>query len=290
MSHQGTKINPTKNDISHIKFYAVLVPISFFMVLPIIYILVTAFKPLSELFAYPPRFIVINPTLENFSMIRYVMAQSHTPISRYLLNSVVSSAMVVFFTLVISVSAGYVLSKKTFKGKTMIFTINTIALMFVPAVVSIPRYLVMENLNLLNMFISNVIPMLAMPVGLFLIKQFIDQIPDSLLDAASIDGADDFMILRSIVVPMVMPALVTIAILAFQISWNSSTESNLYISRDSIRTFAFYLTTLSANASSNVATQGMAAAASLILFIPNLIVFIAMQSKVLNTMAHSGIK
>jgi ABC-type glycerol-3-phosphate transport system permease component len=87
-----------------------------------------------------------------------------------------------------------------------------------------------------------------------------------------------------------MPALVTVAILAFQMSWNSSVESNLYISRDSIRTFAFYLTTLTANASTNVATQGMAAAASLILFVPNLIVFIIMQSKVLNTMAHSGIK
>ncbi len=223
-------------------------------------------------------------------MIRYVMAQSHTPISRYLLNSVVSSGLVVFCTLAISVSAGYVLSKKTFKGKSMLFTINTIALIFVPAAVSIPRYLVMEKLHMLDMFMSNVVPMLAMPVGLFLIKQFIDQIPDSLLDAASIDGANDYKTLWTIVVPMVMPALVTIAILAFQMSWNSSAESNLYISRDSIRTFAFYLTTLTANASSTVATQGMAAAASLILFVPNLIVFIAMQSKVLNTMAHSGIK
>ncbi|MHB1453475.1 MAG: carbohydrate ABC transporter permease [Saccharofermentanales bacterium] len=290
MSYQGTKINPTKHDPSHIKFYAVLVPLALFMILPILYIFVTAFKPLSELFAYPPRFIVINPTLENFSMIRYVMAQSHTPISRYLLNSIVSSGLVVISTLAISVSAGYVLSKKTFKGKSTIFAINTLALMFVPAAVSIPRYLVMENLKLLDMFISNVIPMLAMPVGLFLIKQFIDQIPDSLLDAAAIDGADDFKTLRSIVVPMVMPALVTVAILAFQMSWNSSAESNLYISRDSIRTFAFYLTTLTANASTNVATQGMAAAASLILFVPNLIVFIIMQGKVLNTMAHSGIK
>ena len=290
MSYQGTKINPTKHDVSHLKFYAVLLPMAVFMILPIIYIFVTAFKPLNELFAYPPRFIVLRPTLENFSMIRYVMAQSHTPISRYLLNSVVSSGLVVFCTLAISVSAGYVLSKKTFKGKSMLFTINTIALIFVPAAVSIPRYLVMEKLHMLDMFMSNVVPMLAMPVGLFLIKQFIDQIPDSLLDAASIDGANDYKTLWTIVVPMVMPALVTIAILAFQMSWNSSAESNLYISRDSIRTFAFYLTTLTANASSTVATQGMAAAASLILFVPNLIVFIAMQSKVLNTMAHSGIK
>lgn len=290
MSYQGTKINPTKYDRSQFKFIFLLVLLAIFMGLPIVYIIVTAFKPMNELFAYPPRFIVSRPTLDNFVRIRSVMEESGIPMTRYLLNSLFSALLVVVCTVVMSVSAGYVLSKKNFRQKKLLMTINNMALMFVPVAVKIPRYLVMERLNLLDMFWSNVLPLLAMPVGLFLIKQFMDQIPDALIEAARIDGANDFIIVWKIVMPIIKPAMVTVAILAFQTSWNSAEESTLFINTDELRTFAFYLSSLTAGSTTNVASQGMAAAASLILFVPNLIVFIAMQSKVMNTMAHSGIK
>ena len=290
MSYQGTKINPTKYDKSQIKFIVVLVLLAIFMALPIVYIFVTAFKPLNELFAYPPRFTVRRPTLENFARISSVMEKSDIPITRYLANSLFSALIVVVCTVAMSVSAGYILSKKRFRCKNLLLTINNMALMFVPAAVKIPRYLVMERLNLLDLFVSNILPLLAMPVGLFLIKQFIDQVPDALIEAARIDGASDFTIVWRIIVPIIKPAMVTVAILAFQTSWNSAEESTLFINTDELRTFAFYLSSLTAGSTTNVASQGMAAAASLILFVPNLIVFIAMQSKVLNTMAHSGIK
>lgn len=290
MSYQGTKINPTKYDKSQVKFIVVLVLLAIFMALPIVYIFVTAFKPLNELFAYPPRFTVRRPTLENFARISSVMEKSDIPITRYLANSLFSALIVVVCTVAMSVSAGYILSKKRFRCKNLLLTINNMALMFVPAAVKIPRYLVMERLNLLDLFVSNILPLLAMPVGLFLIKQFIDQVPDALIEAARIDGASDFTIVWRIIVPIIKPAMVTVAILAFQTSWNSAEESTLFINTDELRTFAFYLSSLTAGSTTNVASQGMAAAASLILFVPNLIVFIAMQSKVLNTMAHSGIK
>ena len=290
MSYQGTKINPTKYDKSQITFIVVLVLLAIFMALPIVYIFVTAFKPLNELFAYPPRFTVRRPTLENFARISSVMEESGIPITRYLANSLFSALIVVVCTVAMSVSAGYILSKKRFRCKNLLLTINNMALMFVPAAVKIPRYLVMERLNLLDLFVSNILPLLAMPVGLFLIKQFIDQVPDALIEAARIDGASDFTIVWRIIVPIIKPAMVTVAILAFQTSWNSAEESTLFINTDELRTFAFYLSSLTAGSTTNVASQGMAAAASLILFVPNLIVFIAMQSKVLNTMAHSGIK
>lgn len=290
MSYQGTKINPTKYDKSQVKFIVVLVLLAIFMALPIVYIFVTAFKPLNELFAYPPRFTVRRPTLENFARISSVMEKSGIPITRYLANSLFSALIVVVCTVAMSVSAGYILSKKRFRCKNLLLTINNMALMFVPAAVKIPRYLVMERLNLLDLFVSNILPLLAMPVGLFLIKQFIDQVPDALIEAARIDGASDFTIVWRIIVPIIKPAMVTVAILAFQTSWNSAEESTLFINTDELRTFAFYLSSLTAGSTTNVASQGMAAAASLILFVPNLIVFIAMQSKVLNTMAHSGIK
>lgn len=290
MRYQGTKINPQRFDKGQLKFFIVLIPLAMLVVMPIVYIFTTAFKPMDELFAFPPRFLVYRPTFDNFREISEVLYHSGIPLSRYILNSLVSSLLVVFFTVVISVSAGYVLSKKSFRGKNLLFMINTIALMFVPIAVRIPRYLVIERMNLLDTFIILVLPLLAMPVGLFLVKQFIDQVPNALIEAAGIDGANDFYILYRIIVPMVKPALLTIAILAFQASWNSTEASAIYLNDDSLKTFAFYMLAVTAQTGNTVAGQGMAAAASLILFVPNLIIFILMQSKVINTMAHSGIK
>ncbi|HBM79747.1 MAG: carbohydrate ABC transporter permease [Clostridiales bacterium] len=289
-SYQGTKINPTKFDKSQLKFYFILMPLAVFMLLPIIYIFSTAFKPLNELFAYPPRFFVRRPTMDNFKDIIGFMSQSGVPFSRYVINSLVSSVLVVIISVLICVSAGYVLSKKKFRGKKTLFAINTVSLMFVPAAVKIPRYLLIEKAGLLNNFLMLVLPLVAMPVGLFLVKQFIDQIPDSLIEAAKIDGANEYVILWKIVVPMVMPALMTVAILAFQNSWNTPEPSTLYINDDTLKTFAFYMSALTSQTGNTVAGQGMSAAAALILFVPNLVIFIMMQNKVLNTMAYSGIK
>ncbi|AUS98273.1 ABC transporter permease [Clostridium thermosuccinogenes] len=290
MSYQGTKINPSRFDKSQIKFFLVLVPLAAFMALPILYIVTTAFKPLDELFAYPPRFFARRPSLENFRDIAYVVTSSGIPLSRYILNSVVTSVIVVVFSVMMSASAGYVLSKKKFKGRKLLFTINTVALMFVPAAVKIPRYLVIEKAGLLDSFFILVLPLLAMPVGLFLVKQYIDQVPDSLIEAATIDGASDYAILRRVVMPVIKPALVTVAILAFQSSWNTAEPSTFYVNDDALKTFAFYMSAITTQTGNTVAGQGIAAAASLILFIPNLVIFILMQSNVINTMAHSGIK
>lgn len=165
--------------------------------------------------------------------------------------------------------------------------------MFVPISVMIPRYLVVVNLGIDNTIFSHIIPMLATPVGLFLVKQFIDQIPDSILEAAKLDGAKDFYIIRRIIIPLVRPALATVAILTFQAVWNATESSNFYVTDETIKTFAFYMNSLTASNFSTatgtvtIAGAGMAAASSLIMFLPNLIIFIAMQSKVMSTMVHS---
>jgi ABC-type glycerol-3-phosphate transport system permease component len=162
--------------------------------------------------------------------------------------------------------------------------------MFVPAAVTIPRYLIVANSGLLDTIGAHVLPLLAMPIGLFLVKQFIDQVPDSLLEAARIDGAGDWMIFRRIVLPAIVPALATVAILSFQAVWNSTETSTLYVDSDSLRTFAFYMSSITADASNKVVGQGMAAAGALIMFVPNLVIFVVMQGRVMNTMMHSGIK
>jgi ABC-type glycerol-3-phosphate transport system permease component len=144
----------------------------------------------------------------------------------------------------------------------------------------------------MDTFLVHILPGLAMPVGLFLIKQFIDGIPDEVVEAAQVDGASDLRIYWGIILPMIIPAIATIGILTFQATWNNADISSLYINTESLKTFAFYLGTLTSTAAgaNTVAGQGIAAAASLIMFLPNLIIFILLQSQVMSTMSHSGIK
>jgi len=288
-SYQGTKMNPSKFHPSQLKFYAVLVPVALIMVLPIVYIFNNAFKPLSELFAFPPRFFVINPTMENFILLFSSRALGGIPMSRYLFNSVVVSLVVVLLNILISTMAAYALSKKQFKMKKVLFEVNTVALMFVPIAVAIPRYLVLANLGLINTFWVHIFPLLALPIGLFLVKQFIDQLPDSLIEAAKIDGMGDFGIYFKIVLPLIKPAVATVAILSFQAVWANVETSSVYVNNENLRTFAFYMDTLSTT-NNTVAGAGLTAAATLLMFVPNLLIFIFMQSKVMDTMAHSGIK
>jgi len=154
--------------------------------------------------------------------------------------------------------------------------------MFVSTTVTIPRYLLISKLHIVNTYFAHILPLISMPVGVFLIKQFLDQVPDSLIEAAKVDGASSFYIYRKIVLPLIRPAIATVAILSFQIVWNNIETSSLYVNDETLRTFAFYMSTLTSNIGNNVAGQGMAAAATLIMFLPNLIMFIVLQSNVMN--------
>lgn len=289
---RNSGINPKGFHTSQIKFYLILLPLVVFMLLPMVFIFSHAFKPPDELFAYPPRFFVVNPTFKNFSDLFTRMSSSGVPVSRYLFNSVLITLVTIGASIVVSTTAAFALSKKRFKLKKVLFAINTIALMFVPIAVTIPRFLIIERLNLMDTFLVHILPALAMPVGLFLIKQFIDGIPDEVVEAAQIDGASDVWIYWRIILPMIKPAIATIAILTFQATWNNADTSTLYVTSESLKTFAFYLTTLTTTATgaNAVAGQGMAAAASLIMFLPNLFIFIILQSQVMSTMSHSGLK
>ena len=283
-------MNPKHFDRSQLKFYAVLIPVGILMALPILFIIVNAFKPTDELFAYPPRFYVKNPTLDNFRLLLSVSSGTTVPAVRYLFNSVIVSAAVVFTTVFISTAAGFALSKKKFRGRGLLFDINKTALMFVSVAVSIPRYFIIVYGGIFDTIWANILPLVVIPTGVFLVKQFADQLPDALIEAAVIDGASDFKILRKIVFPLIKPTLATVTILSFQSVWNNIETSSLYINNESLKTFAFYMSTLTSVTSGSIAGQGISAAETLIMFMPNLILFIILQSRVMNTMAHSGIK
>lgn len=288
MAISGIKVNPTKFHKNQIPLYLYLVPLAILMGAPIVYIICHAFKPMDELYAFPPKFFVSHPSLINFQNLAQTAAGSSVPISRYLFNSLIVTVAVVVLSIVISTMAGFALSKMNFKLKNTIMEINNLALMFVATAVVIPRYLTISATGILDTWFAHILPLIAMPVCLFLIKQFMDGIPNSLIEAAQLEGAGSWTIYRKIILPMVKPAIATGAILAFQAVWNNVETSNLFTSTESIRTLAFYMNTLSGVGT--VQGQGMAAAAALIMFVPNLLLFVIMQSNVMNTMAHSGLK
>ncbi|VEU80718.1 carbohydrate ABC transporter permease [Haploplasma axanthum] len=288
-SFQGTKINPSRFDKSQLKFYLFLIPLSILMLLPILFIFNQAFKPQSELFEYPPKFFVRKPTMGNFSEFFRVMNATSVPLSRYIANTLFVTIIGVFLSIVFSALSAYGLSKLKFKGKKLLFEINTIALMFVPIAVQIPRYLIIARMGLIDNYLVHILPMIVLPVAMFLLKQFIDQVPNDLIESAKIDGASEMEIFIKVILPIISPAIATVGILSFQQIWNDVVSSTLYINDESKRTLAFFIQSLTST-HNTVAGQGMAAAASLIMFLPNFILFVILQSKVMNTMAHSGIK
>lgn len=284
----GSRINPNRFSAGQIKFYCVLLPLAIFMIIPVVLIINQAFKPLGELYAFPPTIFVKNPTLDNFKDLFSLSSSTGVPMSRYLLNSLIVTLLTVFLNLIITITAAYAFSKKKFKGNKALFGLNQLALMFVPTAVAVPRYLVIVRMGMINTWWAHILPLIAMPVGLFLVKQFVDGIPDALIEAAVMDGAKDFTIIRKVIIPLTKPALATSVVLTFQQVWNAVEASNNFITDDSMRTLAFYLGSIGTN--NAVAAQGMVAAASAITFLPSLIIFVCMQSQVMNTMSHSGIK
>ena len=289
MAYRGRHINPQRFERGQIKILVILLPLALFMALPIVFIINHAFKPMEELFAFPPTFFVRNPTLDNFTKLIKFSRSAGIPLTRYLFNSLIVTVLTVGLSLLLTTCAAFAFSKIKFRGRSLMLQINQIAIMFVATAVLIPRYMVISRLGMIDTVLAHVLPLVAMPVALFLVKQFVDQVPDSLIEAAHLDGASDLQVYWRIILPVIKPAVATAMVLVFQQVWTNLETSNYFTNDESMKTLTFYMNTL-VNASNGVAGQGVAAAASLIMFIPNLTLFIICQNAVMNTMATSGIK
>ncbi len=289
-AYKGHRMNPDKFEKGQIKLYLFVIPLALITGLPIVFIIFHAFKPMEELFAFPPKFITTNPTLDNFRQLFKASRSAGIPLSKYVFNSLIITVSVVFSSMILSSAAAYAMSKLKFKGRDFVFNLNQLALMFVPVAVMIPRYLVVNFFGLTDTYWSQILPLIPLPVSVFLLKQFVDTVPDSLIEAAYMDGATELHVYVKIILPMVKPALATAAILVFQQVWTNLEASNYYINDEGLKSLAFYMNTLASANGNSVAGQGVQAAASLLMFIPNLVLFCILQNKVMNTMAHSGIK
>lgn len=284
MTHK-TVHRPTKSRVDNILSIVMLAILGAFMALPIVYIVSTAFKPMDELFMFPPRFFVHNPTLNNFRSLSSVLGDSLVPISRYAFNTVFITAAATAGQLIVVSLAAYILEKRNFPGKNLLFSLVVVSLMFSTQVTAIPNYIIMSKIGWVDTYASLIIPAIASPLGLFLMKQFMTGIPDALLEAARIDGATELGIFRRIALPLVRPALLTLIIFAFQSMWGM-TGGN-YIFTEELKPLNYALNQI---VNSGIARTGAAAAVSMLMLIPPFAVFIISQSSILETMASSGIK
>ena len=262
-----------------------------FTALPLIYIVNASFKPLDELFLFPPTFFVKHPTGKNFRDLVISLGSSTVPFLRYVFNSVFVSLCVVVGTVIISSTAAFALSKLELPFKAFWFNLIISALMFSNHVTTIPRYLVIESMGLYNSYTALILPQIAVAYNVFLMKQFLDQYPDQIMEAAHIDGAGDFLTFIKIVFPGQKPVVATMVVLTFVSCWNDFFSPLVYTSSQTMKTLPLALQTISGGAgASSVSRAGAVSAASLLMILPVIIIFTLMQGKVMETMTQSGIK
>ncbi len=277
-------------DWGGIVLYVLLTAFGLLMLAPLVYMASTALKPVSELFLFPPRFFVQNPTLINFRDLLLITGTSAVPFSRFIVNSMIVTSGIVIGGVLISAMAAYPLAKHhSMPFKKFIFDMIVAALMFSPMVLQIPQYLLMSQSGLMNTYWAMILPYLAAPVGMFLMTQFLRQIPDALLEAARIDGASEWKVFWSIIMPMLKPAIATFALFSFITAWNDPYPSMVYTTSENMKSLPLAIQTIQGGAGV-IARVGTFAAASFLMIIPTLLVFIITQRMVLQTMAHSGLK
>lgn len=269
-------------DIGNLLFLCCVAAI---MVLPLIYIIANAFKPLDEIFIYPPRFFVRNPTLDNFRDLLIIMADSEIPFTRYIFNTLFITIVGTFFHVIFSSMAAFALAKIDIPGREIIFKIVVNSLLFTPAVTAIPNFIIMSKLHLVDTVWAIIFPVVGGSMGLFLMKQFMTNIPDALIEAATIDGANRLTVFWRIVMPQVKPAYLTLIIFSVQNLWNST--GGVYIYSEELKTLPFALSQILLG---GYARTGASYAVTLIMMIVPIVLFILTQSNVVQTMSSSGIK
>lgn len=276
---------------SKIMLYAVMFALVAFTALPLVYLVVTAFKPLDELFVYPPRFYVKHPTMKNFSDLLISLGSSAVPFTRYAFNSVIVTTVIVMCTVIVSALGAYALVKFKPPGSKPLFNLILMALMFSPHVTKIPSYMVVNGLGLINTYGALILPNIAVAYNFFLMKQFIEQYPDELLEAARIDGAGELLIFLKMVMPALKPAWSTLIVFSFVNNWNDYFSPLIYVTSQAMKTLPLALQTISGGAAGmSVGRAGAVAAATFVMTLPTVIIFVIMQGKVMETMVYSGIK
>ncbi|MBQ9806328.1 MAG: carbohydrate ABC transporter permease [Clostridia bacterium] len=257
-----------------------------FMFLPMIYVIMQSLKPLDELWMYPPKFVVMNPTLGNFKDLFTLMNDSWVPFSRYIFNTLFTSIGGTFGHLFIASMCAYALAKIKFPGGKFVFKTIQTSLMFHSTVTAITSFIIMSAFKMIDTYWAIIIPAWGYTLGLYLMKQFMDSsVPDTVLESARLDGASEIRTYWTIAMPMVKPAWLTLIIYSFQSLWNAG--SSIYIYSEQLKSFNYAIGQITAG---GIKRQGASAAATVLMMAVPILVFIITQSNIIETMGSSGMK
>jgi len=257
-----------------------------FMFLPMLYAIIQSIKPLDELWIFPPRFWVVNPTLKNYGDLFKLMSTSWVPFSRYIFNTAFTSVLGTFGNVLLSSLAAYALAKIKFPGRKFFFNIVVYSLMFNATVTTITNFITMSLLGWVDTYFAIIVPAFCSSMGLYLMKQFMEtSVPDSCLESARLDGAGEFLILWKIAMPMVKPAWMTLIIFSFQGLWNAG--ASLYIHSEELKSFAYAISQI---LTGGIKRAGAGAASTVVMMLVPIAVFVISQSNVIETMSTSGMK
>lgn len=284
--HKRVGVNNRRSRIGNGFVIVLLLILGAFMAFPLYYTLIQSLKPSEELFQFPPRLYVLRPTGEHYTELFQLMSNLWVPLSRYLFNTLFVAVLGTLLHVLLAGMAAYPLAKHKFPGRDILFGIILLGLMFVGQVTFLPTFIIISKLKILNTYWAYILPSIGASLGLFLMKQFIEQLPDSLLEAARIDGAHEWRIYFQIVLPNIKPAALTVIIFQFVNIWNGLSKELVY--DEQLKVVKVALEQISA--SNAYARMGSGMAGSVLLMIPPILVFILLQRNVVETMTFAGLK
>lgn len=262
--------------------WIILIILTFIFLMPILWVIGSSFKSTGELFSWPPSFIGKNPTFSNYQR---ALEEGHFGI--YFFNTVFTSLVATFLTIVVNVMSGYAFAKYRFKGDKILFGVVLATLMIPLEVIMIPIFKVIVATNLYNSLWGLIIPAVASPTAVFLVRQYYVGIPDAYMEAARIDGASEGSILMRIMLPLARPVISVLCIFSFMWRWNDYLWPKLVINSKERYTIQLALANYSGEYSVD---WNSLLAMSVISMIPVIIVFVTLQSYIIGGMTAGGVK
>lgn len=276
---------PNRSRVGDFFVYLFLVMMAIVMAFPLLFSVNSALKPLDELFKVPPTVWALNPTLDNFADLFVTMGKSWVPFSRYIFNTVFITVVGTAGHLIIASMGAFVIAKYEFPGSKTFFSVVVTSLMFTGYVTQIPNYIIINGLGWIDTYYAIIIPAFGSSMGFFFMKQFMEGLPMSLVEAAKIDGANEWRVFIGIVMPNVKPAWLTMIIYSVQGLWNN--PASMYIYSEERKMLVYALNQVLAG---GIARTGQGAAVAVITMIVPVLTFILSESQILETMASSGLK
>ena len=286
VSHKRLGLEHRRSKIGNGFVIFLLLLLGSFMAFPLYYTVIQSLKPSEELFQFPPRLYVVRPTLEHYTELFQLMSNLWVPFSRYLFNTLFVAILGTVLHVLLAGMAAFPLAKHKFPGRDGLFNVILLGLMFVGQVTFLPTFIIISKLNMLNTYWAYLLPSIGASLGLFLMKQFIEQLPESILEAARLDGANEWRIYFQLVLPNIKPAVLTVFIFQFVNIWNGLSKELVY--DEQLKVVKVALEQISA--SNLYARMGSGMAGSVLLMIPPIVIFILMQRNVVETMTFAGMK